>query len=163
MPRATCSQALNTALFTDGAYVHIPAGVSVDVLVHIVYVTNAEAANACHLPAHASRARAACRAHPGRRATSRWVTPHTSPTVSRSCEVSDGAQLTHIRVQRESHSSYHVGASSRSSPGAGQPLMPRFRYRQAPYFRERTFIAPGRGRGRSHPRWSVPRRWHATR
>jgi Fe-S cluster assembly protein SufD len=100
--------ALNTALFTDGAFVHVPAGVAIDVPVHVVYVTNAEAAKGVSYP------RTLIVLDPQARATvvesyvSLGDATYFTDGVTE-LEVSDGAQLTHIRVQRESHRSYHVG------------------------------------------------------
>jgi Fe-S cluster assembly protein SufD len=102
--------ALNTALFADGALVHVPAGVSVDRPVHVLYVSTAEAAKGVSYP------RTLVVLDPRARATvvESYVAIGDATYFTDSVTelaVGDGAQLTHVRVQRESQRGYHVGLS----------------------------------------------------
>ena len=100
--------ALNTALAHDGVVIHVPSGVVVDAPIHVVHITNDQAAGAAM--------------HPRLLAV---IEPMAQVTIveSYSCagneayftnavaelEVGDGARLNHYKIQRESHQAFHVG------------------------------------------------------
>lgn len=100
--------ALNTALFTDGVFVHIPADVSLARPLQILYVSNADAAKGVTYPR-----------------TLVVLEPHARATVIESyvglgdatyftnavteLRLGENAQLAHVRVQRESVRAFHVG------------------------------------------------------
>jgi Fe-S cluster assembly protein SufD len=100
--------ALNTALFTDGVFIHVGAGVSMDRPVHVLYVSTPEAAKGVSYP----RALVVLGAHASLTLVETYVAVGEATYFTNSvCESSlgGGAQLTHIRVQRESDRSFHVG------------------------------------------------------
>ena len=102
--------ALNTAMFEDGAVVHVAREAATDVPVHVLYVSDAMAAKGV--------------AHPR---TLIVVERHASATVLESyvalgdanyftnavteVVVEDGATLRHYKIQRESARAFHVGTS----------------------------------------------------
>jgi Fe-S cluster assembly protein SufD len=100
--------ALNAALMHDGAVVHVPADVEVRQPIHLVFVSDALAAEgAAHLRNLLVLGR-------GAKATviesyvatgdARYFTNAVTEAV-----VADGATLTHYKVQRESERAFHVG------------------------------------------------------
>jgi len=102
--------ALNTALFTDGAFVHVPAGVSLDEPLHVLYVSTAEAAKGVSYPRTlvvvGDRARASL--------VESYVAVGDATYFTNAVtelRLGEGAHLAHVRVQRESNRSYHVGLS----------------------------------------------------
>ena len=102
--------ALNTALFVDGAFVHVPANVVVAHPIHLLFIADADAA------AGASHPRTLIVADHHAQATIvesyvaigdplYFMNPVTEVVLG------DGAQVTHLRVQRESERAFHVGTS----------------------------------------------------
>jgi Fe-S cluster assembly protein SufD len=102
--------ALNTAFFVDGAFVHLPAQVHLERPIHLLFVADAEAA------AGVTHPRVLIVAEPHARATivESYValgdaTYFTNPVTE--VAVGEGAQVTHLRVQRESQRGYHVATT----------------------------------------------------
>jgi Fe-S cluster assembly protein SufD len=103
--------ALNTALFRDGGFVHVPAGVDLPLPVNLVFATTADATGTVIHPrnlivvernARASVVESYVTLAPGARY---WTNPVT--------EVWTGANswVEHTRIQRESEAAYHVATT----------------------------------------------------
>ncbi len=101
--------ALNTALMREGGVVLVGAGVDLDMPVHLLQVSTAEAAGTVAHPrnlivvergARASVIESYVTLAPGR---SYWTNPVTEVAVAA------GAWLEHTRIQRESEAAFHVG------------------------------------------------------
>jgi Fe-S cluster assembly protein SufD len=103
--------ALNTALFREGGFVHVPAGVDLSMPVNLVFVTTGESGGAVVHPrnliivernARASVVESYVTLAPGARY---WTNPVT--------EVWTGANswVEHTRIQRESEAAYHVATT----------------------------------------------------
>ena len=103
--------ALNTALFRDGGFVHIPAGVELALAVNLVFVTTAPAAGTVTHPrnlivvernARASVVESYVTLAPGSRY---WTNPVTEVWTG------PNSWLEHSRIQRESEAAYHVATT----------------------------------------------------
>jgi Fe-S cluster assembly protein SufD len=103
--------ALNTALFREGGFVHVPAGVDLSMPVNLVFVTTGESGGAVVHPrnliivernARASVVESYVTLAPGARY---WTNPVT--------EVWTGANswVEHTRIQRESEAAFHVATT----------------------------------------------------
>jgi Fe-S cluster assembly protein SufD len=103
--------ALNTALFQDGGFVHVPAGLDLSLPIHLVFVTTVESRDVATHPrnlivvernARASVVESYVTLAPG---TRYWTNPVT--------EVWTGANswVEHTRIQRESEAAYHIGTT----------------------------------------------------
>jgi Fe-S cluster assembly protein SufD len=103
--------ALNTALFQDGGFVHVPAGLDLSSPIHLVFVTTVESRDVATHPrnlivvernARASVVESYVTLAPG---TRYWTNPVT--------EVWTGANswVEHTRIQRESEAAYHIGTT----------------------------------------------------
>jgi Fe-S cluster assembly protein SufD len=101
--------ALNTALTREGGVVLVGAGVDLDMPVHLLQVSTAEAAGTVAHPrnlivvergARASVVESYVTLAPGR---TYWTNPVTEVAVGA------GAWLEHTRIQRESEAAFHVG------------------------------------------------------
>ena len=101
--------ALNTALFRDGAYVHVAAGVEVEQPLHVVFVTSPDAGGTVAHPrnlivvernARASVIESYVTLAPG---AAYFTNPVTEIVVG------ENGRIEHTRVQRESEAAYHVG------------------------------------------------------
>jgi Fe-S cluster assembly protein SufD len=103
--------ALNTALFRDGGFVHVPAGLDLPLPINLVFVTTADATGTAIHPrnlivvernARASVVESYVTLAPGARY---WTNPVT--------EVWTGANswVEHTRIQRESEAAYHVATT----------------------------------------------------
>jgi Fe-S cluster assembly protein SufD len=103
--------ALNTALFRDGGFVHVPAGVDLSLPINLVFLTTGESAGTVIHPrnlilvernARASVVESYVTLAPGARY---WTNPVT--------EVWTGANtwVEHTRIQRESEAAYHVATT----------------------------------------------------
>ena len=102
--------AANAALFVDGAFVHVAAGVQVGAPLQVVYLTTAAAANTIVTP------RSLLVLEPGASAmvVESFVSvgsPGLEYLTNGVTEVvlAEGARLEHIRLQRETRSAWHVG------------------------------------------------------
>ena len=109
-PKAHAFTALNTAFLSDGVVIHVPKDVVLDEPVHILYVTDAQAANASTHPRTllvaergASVTLVESFAAVG---TPAYFTNHVAEVM-----VGDGARVDHYKVQRESGSAFHVGTT----------------------------------------------------
>jgi Fe-S cluster assembly protein SufD len=100
-------QALNLALVSDGAFVHIARGQEIDLPIHLVFVSTTDQG--------ASFVRNAIVAEPGSRAT---IVEHfvgsgentsLTNTVTRASLAAD-AHVTHLKLQQESLKAFHLGA-----------------------------------------------------
>ncbi|MCX5761362.1 MAG: Fe-S cluster assembly protein SufD [Gemmatimonadetes bacterium] len=109
-PSAHAFTALNTAFLTDGVVIHVPRDIVVDEPVHILYLTDAHAANTSLHP------RTLVVTDHGAQltliesfssiGTAAHFTNHVAEVV-----VGDGARVDHYKVQRESGSAFHVGTT----------------------------------------------------
>jgi Fe-S cluster assembly protein SufD len=100
--------ALNTALFTDGVFVHVPAGVILERPLQVVYVSTPDAAKGVTYPRTLivvdPRAQAAVIESYVALGDATYFTNAVTEV-----RLGEGAHLAHIRVQRESTRSFHVG------------------------------------------------------
>ena len=101
--------ALNTALFSDGAVVHVPAGAAVAPVIHLLFVSSGEAAGTM---AHLRNLFVL-----GRGASAKVVEHYVSLSdgeylVNAATEVDlgDNAELTHYQVQRQGPRAFHLAA-----------------------------------------------------
>jgi Fe-S cluster assembly protein SufD len=101
--------AVNTAAFRDGGVMHVPAGLDLELPVHFVHVTTAEAEGAAIHPrnlivvergARASVIESYVTLAPG---GVYWTNPVTEVSAAA------GSWVEHTRIQRESERAYHVG------------------------------------------------------
>ena len=101
--------ALNTALFVDGAFVHVPANVILDAPIHVLFVSTTDGRPTM--------------AHPrllvvvGEGAQASIVESYVGPRSDRyftnavtEIVVSDNASVDHYKLQHESLNAYHIGA-----------------------------------------------------
>ncbi len=100
--------ALNTALFTDGAFVHVLAGASLPDPLHVLYISTSEAAKGVSYP------RTLVLLDPNARASlvESYVALGDATYFTNAVtelQLAEGAQLTHVRIQRESIRAFHVG------------------------------------------------------
>jgi Fe-S cluster assembly protein SufD len=102
--------ALNTAFMTEGALIEIPADVVVERPIHLLYVTDSDAANGVTYPRTLIVA--------GRHARATIVESYVGTSDSAyftnavtEVDVAEGAHIAHYRVQRESVRAYHVGTT----------------------------------------------------
>ena len=102
--------ALNTALFVDGAFVSIPADTIVEYPIHLLFVTDGDAASTASHPRNLIVA--------GRNAQATVVESYaavgdpmyfTNPVTE--VVVAENAHVTHLRMQRESERAFHVGTT----------------------------------------------------
>jgi Fe-S cluster assembly protein SufD len=101
--------ALNTAFFTDGALIFIPAGLQVDKPIFIDHISDPTAPQGAVFPRHLIVAAAGSRAtvievYSSRKQLPLLVNPVTEIVLG------NGACLEHCRLQNEGLASYHVGA-----------------------------------------------------
>jgi len=102
--------ALNTALFTDGVFLHVPAGVSVELPIHLLFLTDAEGARGVAYP----RILVVADAHAQATLIESYVglgDPSYFTDSVAELSLGDGSRIAHIRVQRESQRAFHVGLS----------------------------------------------------
>lgn len=98
--------ALNTAFMTDGAFVHIPAGLRAETPVYIVYLASAEGST--------SFPRTLIVAEPGSQATvvEVFLGAHRRATLSNAATeivLGTDAQLAYHTIQQASESGFHIG------------------------------------------------------
>jgi Fe-S cluster assembly protein SufD len=103
--------ALNTALFRDGGFIHVPAGVDLPLPIHLVFVTTSDAAGSVIHPRNLILVDRNARAS----VVESYVTiaPSTKYWINPVTEVWTGANswVEHTRIQRESEAAYHVGTT----------------------------------------------------
>ncbi len=108
-PETTPFTALNTAFMRDGALVYVPAGVSLEQPIHLVFVTSPDAAGSVAHPRNLIVVEREARAS----VVESYVTLAEGSTYFTNAvtEVSsgEGAWTEHTRIQRESERAYHVG------------------------------------------------------
>ncbi|HZU53378.1 MAG TPA: Fe-S cluster assembly protein SufD, partial [Holophagaceae bacterium] len=99
--------ALNTARFTDGAFIFVPRGVKVESPLHLLFLTQAERESVLALP------RILILLEPG--AELELIEEHagegaylSAPVVE--VKLGENAQLRHERVQRQSEEAFHIGS-----------------------------------------------------
>jgi Fe-S cluster assembly protein SufD len=96
---------LNTARFTDGAYLFVPRNVRVEPVLHVLFVSDQEGSQpTCSLP------RLLVVAEKGAELTlveEYWGHGHTLTNAVTEVIVHEGAQVTHERIQRESPEALH--------------------------------------------------------
>ena len=101
--------ALNTAFFTDGAFIHVPAGQTVEAPVHLLYISTGKETGATTHP------RNLVVAEKGSRLTllESYVCTRDSAYFTNAVTeffVGDNAVLEHCKFQDESPSAYHLAA-----------------------------------------------------
>lgn len=97
---------LNAAFFTDGAFIHVPAGVAVSEPIQILHVSTARANAASH-PRHMVIAEA------GSRVTvlETWVSAGAGAHLTNAAielVIGEGAHVEHCRFQDEGANAYHI-------------------------------------------------------
>lgn len=102
--------ALNTALFSDGVVVHVPAGISLAQPLQILYVSTADAAKGVAYPRTLIVVEARAQAAVIESYVGLGDATYFTNAVTE-VQLGEGAHLAHIRVQRESARSFHVGLS----------------------------------------------------
>jgi Fe-S cluster assembly protein SufD len=109
-PTDVAFTALNTAFMTDGALIQIPADVILEHPIHLLYVTDSEAARGVTYPRTLILA--------GRHAHATIIESYVAvgdavylTNAVTEVDVADGAHIAHYRVQRESERAYHVGTT----------------------------------------------------
>jgi Fe-S cluster assembly protein SufD len=109
-PAKQAFTALNTAFMADGVVVKVPKGVVVETPIHILYLTDAHAANTSMHP----RTLVIAERHAqvtlvetfGSVGGGTYFTNHVAEVV-----VGEGARVDHYKVQREGHEAFHVGTT----------------------------------------------------
>jgi Fe-S cluster assembly protein SufD len=99
--------ALNTAFMKDGALVHVPADTTVDLPIHLIFVSDANAAKSVTHPRNLIVADRNAKATVIESYVSVGDAGYFTNTVTEAV-VEDGATLTHYKIQRESQRAYHV-------------------------------------------------------
>jgi Fe-S cluster assembly protein SufD len=108
--------ALNTAFVSDGAFIHVPEGVAVDLAIHCLFISaTANGATVTH-PRNLIVAGAASRVtvieqYAGAAEQTYWTNAVTEIAVGA------GASVEHHRVQRESDRAHHVAAVAAAQAG----------------------------------------------
>ncbi len=106
--QAFAFSALNTALMRDGAFVHIPANVEVISPIHVLFVSDAGAANGVSHPRNLvvldHHAKATVIEEYVSTAEVKYFT-----NVVTEASIGDGATLVHHKLQREARQAFHVG------------------------------------------------------
>ena len=105
---ASSFTALNTAFINDGAVVHVAHDVEVSQPIHLLFVSDAAAAQATASPRNLividRHAKATVIESYAGLTDDRYFTNAVTEAV-----IGDGATLTHLKLQRESSRAYHVG------------------------------------------------------
>ena len=102
--------ALNTAFMPDGAVVHIAKDASVARPIHLLFVTDANAAKNVMYPRNLVVAERGSRATIVESYVSLADAGHFTNAVTE-VSVADGATLAHYKVQREGRRAYHIGTT----------------------------------------------------
>jgi Fe-S cluster assembly protein SufD len=101
--------ALNTAFFTDGSFIHVPAGVALKEPVHLVHLSGSHTAAVMAHPRHLIVA------EPGSKLTvvEHYADPAGSPHLTNAVTelvLGEGAQMEHCKFQDEGLNAYHIEA-----------------------------------------------------
>jgi Fe-S cluster assembly protein SufD len=102
--------ALNTAFTVDGAVVHIPADTVLETPLHIIYVTDPEAAKGMTHP----RTLIVAERHAVATIIESYVVIGDATYFTNAVteiQVADGARLDHYRIERESDRAFHIGTT----------------------------------------------------
>jgi Fe-S cluster assembly protein SufD len=106
--RSAAFTALNTALFTDGALVHVRKNVALDAPIHLVFISTGADTAAYPRNLIVLEQGAAAAVIETYLSFGDDVSLTNAVTEIR---IGDGARLDHVKVQRESATSFHVGTS----------------------------------------------------
>ena len=109
-PTRDAFTALNTAFAVDGAIVHVPADTVVEMPIHLLYVTDSEAAKGATHP----RTLIVADRHSVVTVIESYVTLGDATYFTNAVteiEVADGAKVDHYRIERESERAYHIGTT----------------------------------------------------
>ncbi|MFN3407923.1 MAG: Fe-S cluster assembly protein SufD [Limisphaerales bacterium] len=101
--------ALNTALFTDGAFLHVPAGQALELPVHLLYVSTGRDNGAASHPRNLFLAGDHARAT----ILESYVSLGDAPVLTNAVTevvAGDGAAVEHVKFQDESRHAFHVAA-----------------------------------------------------
>jgi Fe-S cluster assembly protein SufD len=110
LPTRDAFTALNTAFTVDGAIVHVPADTVVETPIHLLYVTDSEAAKGATHP----RTLIVADRHAVVTVIESYVTLGDATYFTNAVteiQVADGAKVDHYRIERESERSYHIGTT----------------------------------------------------
>ena len=105
--------ALNTALWTDGAFIHIPEGAVIEQPIHVLYLTTSRAAAGVAHPRNLILADRFAQAtivesYAGLSSDQYWSNPVTEVVAG------EGAEVAHYKIQRESLSAFTDSGTSSS-------------------------------------------------
>jgi Fe-S cluster assembly protein SufD len=103
--------ALNTALVDDGVFIVIPKGAKVDVPIALIFVSTDAAPDMASFP----RVLVTCERESSATLVESYIGLGAGSYLTNSVVeivVEDNAQLEHIRVQRESERSFHIGTTA---------------------------------------------------
>lgn len=109
-PTRDAFTALNTAFMADGAVVFVPADTVLEAPIHILYVTDSEAAKGVTNP----RTLIVAERHAQATIIESYVAIGDAVYFTNAVteiQVADGARLDHYRIERESERAYHVGTT----------------------------------------------------
>jgi len=104
--------ALNTALFSSGAFVFVPEGVTVKAPIHLQFISASHNGDA---PASFPRVLIAAEANSAATIIESYASPGESVYLTNAIvdvRLGAGAHLKHFKVQRESTSAFHVAATN---------------------------------------------------
>jgi Fe-S cluster assembly protein SufD len=107
-PETTAFAALNMALMRDGAFVYVPAGISVELPINLLFVTTADSSGAAHprnliVVERGGRA-SVVESYVGLGSNATYLTNAVTEVYS-----GEDAWTEHTRLQREGDRAYHVG------------------------------------------------------
>lgn len=106
--QANAFTAVNTALMTEGAVIHVAKEMEADRPIHLLFVTDAAAARQATHP----RILVVAESNSRLNVIESWIGLDEIPYFTNSVTevmVGDGATVNHIKVQRESHEAFHIG------------------------------------------------------
>jgi Fe-S cluster assembly protein SufD len=109
--------ALNTAFFLDGAFIHVPAGVTVPEVVQLVYVSTVKEPGAATHPRNLIIVEKQARLTVVESYVSTVDAPYFTNSVTE-LAVGEGAVVEHVKFQDESREAYHI-ATIRGRFGRG--------------------------------------------
>ena len=104
--------ALNTALFSSGAFLVIPAGVAIQQPIHLLFVSQAQNGDA---PASFPRVLIVAGANSSATVVENYVSPGSGSYLTNAVVdlvLESGARLQHYKIQREAASAFHVATSN---------------------------------------------------
>jgi len=104
--------ALNTALFSSGAFVFIPAGVSVVPPIHLQFLSDSGYGE---VPASFPRVLVVAEENSSATIIESYASPHESVYLTNAIvdvTLAAGARLQHMKVQRESPTAFHIAATT---------------------------------------------------